>query len=648
MAATDATPIPVKNQAYRVTFPILDADGDLVTGATGLDSEVSKDAGTYTDCTNEATEIATASGTYYLDLTATEMNADTVAIIVKTTSSGAKTTPMVLYPNKTGGLSVNVTSWAGTATGTGNVAIKNTLAKTTDITGFNDISTANVQTELGTYGALKPTTAGRTLDISTGGEAGIDWANIGGQGTTVGLSATTIANATNVTNPVTLTAAYDAAKTASTQASVNTISGYVDTEVGAIKTVTDKLDTALELDGAVYRYTTNALEQAPTGGGGAPTAATIADAVWDELLSGHTTAGSAGAALIGAGSAGDPWSAMLPGSYGAGSAGYLIGNNLDAQVSSRSTYGGGDTAGTTELLVRIPSAFTITSGKVDVNDKTGFALTSAYDAAKTASTQASNDLIKAVTDKLNTALEVDGPVYRYTTNALEQAPTGGGGAADPWLTLLPGAYGAGTAGKILGTNLDVAVSTRATQASVDGVAAKTGNLPSDPADASDITAQFATVNSNLTTISGYIDTEVGAIKAKTDNLPSDPADASDIALSFNTVNNKLDVIDDYVDTEIAAIKAKTDQLTFTAGKVDANVTPNITDMNAMADALLKRDWNSVTGEAAYSALNAFRMLRNAWNTTGGTLTVKKEDGTATAWTRSLGTDPAAQPIISAT
>lgn len=54
-----------------------------------------------------------------------------------------------------------------------------------------------------------------------------------------------------------------------TSAALATVSGFVDTEVGAIKTVTDKLDTTLELDGAVYRYTTNALEQAPTGGGAA-------------------------------------------------------------------------------------------------------------------------------------------------------------------------------------------------------------------------------------------------------------------------------------------------------------------------------------------------------------------------------------------
>ncbi len=118
MASGDARPMPLKNVAYRVTFPILDADGDLVSGATGLDSEVSKDGSTFADCTNEATEIATSSGMYYLDLTSTEMNADTVAIIVKTSSSGAKTTPIVLYPAEATDIPVNVTAWNGTAVAT--------------------------------------------------------------------------------------------------------------------------------------------------------------------------------------------------------------------------------------------------------------------------------------------------------------------------------------------------------------------------------------------------------------------------------------------------------------------------------------------------------------------------------------------------
>ena len=124
MASGDASPFPIKNQAFRVTFPILDADGDLVTGAAGLDSEVSKDAGTFADVTAEATEIATSSGVYYLDLTATEMNADTVAVIVKTSTAGAKTTTLVLYPVTLGDamLGINVVQWLGTAAATPTVA----------------------------------------------------------------------------------------------------------------------------------------------------------------------------------------------------------------------------------------------------------------------------------------------------------------------------------------------------------------------------------------------------------------------------------------------------------------------------------------------------------------------------------------------
>ena len=120
MAASDAKPVPVKNAAYRITFPIYDADGDLVTGATGLDSEVSKDGGTFADCTNEATEIATSSGVYYLDLTSTEMNADTVAIIVKTSSGGAKTTIVVLNPQEAGDIKVDVETISDDATAASN------------------------------------------------------------------------------------------------------------------------------------------------------------------------------------------------------------------------------------------------------------------------------------------------------------------------------------------------------------------------------------------------------------------------------------------------------------------------------------------------------------------------------------------------
>jgi hypothetical protein len=102
-------------------------------------------------------------------------------------------------------------------------------------------------------------------------------------------------------------------------------------DIAAIKVVTDKLGTAVELDGSVYRFTLNALELAPSAEGGL-TASVIADAVWDEVLSGHSGAGSAGLALS---SVGDPWSVSLPGSYGSGTAGNIVGNRLDVAVGTR-------------------------------------------------------------------------------------------------------------------------------------------------------------------------------------------------------------------------------------------------------------------------------------------------------------------------
>lgn len=65
----------------------------------------------------------------------------------------------------------------------------------------------------------------------------------------------------------------------------------------------------------------------------APTASSVADAVWDETLSGHATAGSAGAALSSAGGAADPLTNTVPGAYAQGTAGYILGSINPAQVT---------------------------------------------------------------------------------------------------------------------------------------------------------------------------------------------------------------------------------------------------------------------------------------------------------------------------
>ena len=58
-------------------------------------------------------------------------------------------------------------------------------------------------------------------------------------------------------------------------------------------------------------------------------------------------AGNDTTVIPGTGGSIDPWSSSIPGSYPPGTAGAMLGNNLDAKVSSRSTYAGGPVASVT-------------------------------------------------------------------------------------------------------------------------------------------------------------------------------------------------------------------------------------------------------------------------------------------------------------
>jgi len=175
----------------------------------------------------------------------------------------------------------------------------------------------------------------------------------------------------------------------------------------------------------------------------------------------------------------------MPGAYGAGTAGKIIGDNVKATISSRSSHSAADvwavsvrtlsTFGT--LVADIATAVwgavarTITGGTVTTNsDKTGYSLTVtpptaaqvraeidsnstqlAAIVADTAEIQAEladggrTDLlidgIKTVTDHLGTAMELDGAVYRFTENALEEAP-GGGSGGDTVIASAPATSGA--------------------------------------------------------------------------------------------------------------------------------------------------------------------------------------------------------------
>lgn len=94
---------------------------------------------------------------------------------------------------------------------------------------------------------LRPTIAGLTLDVSAGGEAGVDWANIGGKTTTNALTNTTIATTQQVdvntikTNPVinggTVTFPSNATLASTTNISAGTIATVSGNVVGSVGSV---------------------------------------------------------------------------------------------------------------------------------------------------------------------------------------------------------------------------------------------------------------------------------------------------------------------------------------------------------------------------------------------------------------------------
>lgn len=123
--------------------------------------------------------------------------------------------------------------------------------------------------------------------------------------------------------------------------------------------------------------------------------------------------------------------------------------------------------------------------------------------------------------------------------------------------------------------------------------------------------------------------------------------------------------------EVAAVQADTDDIqtrlpaALVAGRIDASVgavannaitaaaiASNAIDADALAtdavteiaDGLLDRDMSAGADVNARSPRNALRFLRNKWTNAAGTLTVTKEDDTTTAWTGTVTTDAAADPV----
>lgn len=171
--------------------------------------------------------------------------------------------------------------------------------------------------------ALRPTTAARTLDVSAGGEAGVDWANVGSPTTTLDLSGTTInalqkvdvntikTQAVTCAAGVTILASVGTAATSTAQtgdnfarlgapagASVSADIAAAKVDTAAIKVVTDKFafTVANQVDCNVITKTgfrlsatgvadilTSALTESYAADGAAPTLAQFQFMMWSLL-----------------------------------------------------------------------------------------------------------------------------------------------------------------------------------------------------------------------------------------------------------------------------------------------------------------------------------------------------------------------------
>jgi hypothetical protein len=183
-----------------------------------------------------------------------------------------------------------------------------------------------------------PTTSGRSIDVTTGGEVGIDWANVGNPTTTLNLSGTTVKTATDVE-----------ADTQDIQSRIPAalVGGRIDANVGAISSDATAADNAEAFfDGTGYAGTNNViptvttvtnLTNAPTSG---DLTATMKASVRTEATAATpsvTVSDKTGFSLSNAGIQAI-WDALTSALTTVGSIGKLLADNINATISSRSSH----------------------------------------------------------------------------------------------------------------------------------------------------------------------------------------------------------------------------------------------------------------------------------------------------------------------
>jgi hypothetical protein len=234
-----------------------------------------------------------------------------------------------------------------------------------------------------------------------------------------------------------------------------------------------------------------------------------------------------------------------------------------------------------------------------------------------------------------------------TTGSTAEALGAAGAAGDPWTTTLPGAYGAGSAGKIIGDNINATISSRASQTSVDDLPTN-AELTTALASADDATlAAIAALNNlsaaqvnaevdtaisdaslataaNLATVAAYLDTEIAAILADTNELQTDWANGG-----------RLDLLVDTLISNVASILADTG----TDGIVISQTT-----RQAIADEVLGRSVANVESTATVYTIAGLVLAAFESAIAGTDWTINRTDGSTQFATRTVTVDDTADPI----
>lgn len=388
-----------------------------------------------------------------------------------------------------------------------------------------------------------------------------------------------------------------------TTAQVNAEADQALVDAGVTTTVTGRIDVAVSSRLASGSYT------AP------PTVAAVADAVWDEATTGHTTGGTFGeqvktdidAILDDTGTSGVVVATASKTGYELSATGVTaIWANATRTLTS---------FGTLANDVWAVATRTITGGTVTTNnDKTGYSLSSAG--------------IQAIWDALTSALTTAGSVGKRIADNLDAAVSSRSTYAGGAVASVTGNVGGNVVGSVGSVTAAVTLADGAiTAAKIATDAITAAKVAADAV--AEIQSGLATASA-LSTVAGYIDTEVAAIKAKTDNLPSDPADASDVASAISAaqtaITNAIAALNNLsqAQAQSAAAAAIVDYDPPTKAELDSAVAPLATQASVDALPTTAAIAAAIMAESVMTGKSVEDVLRNVWSVVVGNSTA--DDG----------------------